>query len=280
MIIPARWYAGGRGLNDFRNKMLNNSHLRILVDYPKSRDCFEGVDIAGGVCYFLYDNQYSGHCIVTNCIGENKSTVKRSLSEFPIFIRYNKSVDIIRKVKIEKIFLSETGFTSNPFGFRSFVRGNKDKDNLHNIALITSDGINYISEAEIEKNKKEVAKYKVCFGKINPDRGGVNGNAINYNVINKPFIIKPNEIISETYLLIKTFDNINSANNCITYLKTRIARFLIFMSMSSMNITNNNLMFLPDQDFSKSWTDEELYAKYSLNEEEIAFIESMIKPME
>ena len=280
MIIPARWYAGGRGLNDFRNKMLNNSHLRILVDYPKSRDCFEGVDIAGGVCYFLYDNQYSGHCIVTNCIGENKSTVKRSLSEFPIFIRYNKSVDIIRKVKIEKTFLSETGFTSNPFGFRSFVRGNKDKDNIHNIALITSDGINYISEAEIEKNKKEVAKYKVCFGKINPDRGGVNGNAINYNVINKPFITQPNEIISETYLLIKTFDNINSANNCITYLKTRIARFLIFMSMSSMNITNNNLMFLPDQDFSKSWTDEELYVKYGLTEEEIFFIESMIRPME
>ena len=280
MIIPARWYAGGRGLNDFRNKMLNNSHLRILVDYPKSRDCFEGVDIAGGVCYFLYDKQYSGHCIVTNCIGENKSTVKRSLSEFPIFIRYNKSVDIIRKVKIEKIFLSETGFTSNPFGFRSFVRGNKDKDNLHNIALITSDGINYISEAEIGKNKKEVAKYKVCFGKINPDRGGVNGNAINYNVINKPFITQPNEIISETYLLIKTFDNINSANNCITYLKTRIARFLIFMSMSSMNITNNNLMFLPDQDFSKPWTDEELYAKYGLTDDEIAFIESMIRPMD
>ena len=280
MIIPARWYAGGRGLGDFRSKMLINNHLKILVDYPKSRDCFEGVDIAGGVCYFLYDTLHDGACKVTNCIGKESSTIERSLNEFPIFIRYNKSVDIIRKVRIDKKFLSDTGFTSNPFGFRSFVRGSETKDSCHSVALITSDGVNYISASDIEKNKSEVGKYKVCFGKINPDRGGVNGNAVNYNVINKPFITNPNEIISETYLLIKTMDDIDSANNCITYLKTRFARFLIFMSMSSMNITNSNLMFLPEQDFSKPWTDEELYAKYNLDSEEIAFIESMIRPME
>lgn len=280
MIIPSRWYAGGRGLNDFRNKMLNNANLRCLVDYPKSRECFEGVDIAGGVCYFLYDNQYSGYCKVTNCIGREKSTVDRSLNEFPILIRYNRAVDIIRKVKTEKRFLSETGFTSNPFGFRSFARGSETKNPINNIALITSGGITYISENQIEKNKTEVRKYKVCFGKINPDRGGVNGNALNYNVINKPFVIKPYEVISETYLLIKTFDNIDYANNCISYLKTRFARFLVFMSMSSMNITNSNLMFLPQQDFTKPWTDEELYKKYNLTNEEIDFIESMIKPMD
>lgn len=280
MIIPARWYAGGRGLSDFRNKMLNNSHLKILVDYPKSRDCFEGVDIAGGVCYFLYDNLYSGNCHVTNCIGHERNTIERCLNEFPILIRYNRAVEIIRKVKIEKVFLSDTGFTSNPFGFRSFVRGSKKKDVVNNIALMTSDGVNYVSEYQIEKNKGEVGKYKVCFGKINPDRGGVNGNTVNYNVINKPFITQPNEIISETYLLIKTFDNIDYSNNCMSYLKTKFTRFLILMSMSSMNITNSNLMFVPEQDFSKPWTDEELYAKYGLTEEEIAFIESMIRPME
>ena len=280
MIIPARWYAGGRGLNDFRNNMLNNNHLKILVDFPKSRDCFEGVDIAGGVCYFLYDNQYNGQCMVTNSIGHESETLKRSLCEFPILIRYNKAVGIIRKVKKEKKYLSDTGFTSNPFGFRSFVRGNEIKDTIHNIALVTSAGTNYISECQIEKNRNEIGKYKVCFGKINPDRGGVNGTAVNYNVINKPFITQPNEIISETYLLIKTFENLESANNCITYLKTKFSRFLIFMSMSSMNITNNNLMFLPEQDFNKPWIDEELYAKYGLNESEITFIESMIKPME
>lgn len=280
MIIPARWYAGGRGLNDFRNNMLNNNHLKVLVDYPKSRDCFEGVDIAGGVCYFLYDKQHIGNCTIINCVGKEKTTLERSLNEFPIFLRYNKSVDIIRKVRIEKNFLSDTGFTSNPFGFRSFVRGSKITDSNNRIALITSDGINYISESQVVKNRNEIGKYKVCFGKINPDRGGVNGNAINYNVINKPFVTKPNEIISETYLLIKTMDDSESANNCITYLKTRFARFLIFMSMSSMNITNSNLMFLPEQDFSHPWTDEMLYAKYNLTEEEINFIESMIRPME
>ena len=280
MIIPARWYAGGRGLNDFRNRMLNNNHLKVLVDYSKSRDCFEGVDIAGGVCYFLYDSQHEGQCQVTNCLGSERDTVERSLSEFPILVRYNKAVNIIRKVKIETVFLSDTGFTSNPFGFRSFVRGYETKDANHSIALVTSGGVNYISEDIIGKNKNEVRKFKVCFGKINPDRGGVNGTAINYNVINKPFITPPNEIISETYLLIKTFEDSEKANNCITYLKTKFSRFLILMSMSSMNITNSNLMFVPLQDFSKPWTDDELYAKYGLNEEEIAFIESMIRPME
>lgn len=279
MIIPSRWYAGGRGLDEFRSMMLSNNHLKYLVDYPKSRDCFDGVDIAGGVCYFLYDSLFSGECTIINKQHNYEDVLVRSLNEYPIFIRYNRAIGIIRKInsKIKDNF-ANTSFTSNPFGFRSFIRGEKTC-NADSVALITSEGKTYIDSINIIKNKQELHKYKVCFGKINPDRGGVNGNAVNYNVINKPFIAMPNEIISESYLLIETFNDKQSAINCLQFFTTKLARFLIFMSMSSMNITNNNLMFVPRLNFNKIWTDSELYTFFNLSETEVNFIEELIKPM-
>lgn len=279
MIIPSRWYAGGRGLDDFRKEMLENKHLKTLVDYPKSRDCFDGVDIAGGVCYFLWDKQYNGECEITNINGGEKTTLTRQLNEFPIFIRYNKAIEIIRKVYKKNLkFYSDTKFTSNPFGCRSFVRG-EDKPFSNSIALLTSAGDTYIKLADIDKNKEQISKYKVCFGKINPDRGGVNGNATNYNVINKPFICPPNKIVSETYLMIETFDSLEEAECLIKYIKTKFARFLVFMSLSSMNITNNNLMFVPRLPLDFEYSDANLYEYFGLNQNEIAFIEGMIKEM-
>ena len=280
MIIPSRWFAGGRGLEDFRKEMLNNNHLRYLVDYPKSRECFDGVDIAGGVCYFLYDSLYKGTCTVINKQNGQNDTLSRDLNEFSIFIRYNKAVSIIRKIIMNnEQSYKNSCFTSNPFGFRSFIRGEKSMF-ADAVTLITSEGRSYVDKINLVKNKDQLCKYKVCFGKINPDRGGVNGNASTYNVINKPFIALPNEIISESYLLIDTFDNEDEANNCLKYFTTKFVRFLIFMTMSSMNLTNNNLLFIPKLDYTKTWADEELYHKYNLTGQEIDFIESMIKPME
>ena len=280
MIIPSRWFAGGRGLDEFRKIMLNNNKLKYLVDYPKSRECFDGVDIAGGVCFFLYDNLYNGPCTITNKQNNDEDTLVRKLNEFDIFIRYNKAVSIVRKINSsEDLNYKSSMFTSNPFGFRSFIRGEKQKF-ANSITLITSDGKTYIDKVNLIKNKEQLFKYKVCFGKINPDRGGVNGNSTVYNVINKPFIALPNEVISETYLLIDTFDNEYQAKNCLKYFTTKFSRFLILITMSSMNLTNNNLMFIPKQDYDEIWTDEKLYKKYNLTQEEIDFIESMIKPME
>lgn len=245
---------------------------------PKSRDCFEGVDIAGGVCYFLWDSTYSGDCYVINKQNGTEYGINRKLNEFDIFIRYNKAIDIIKKIDTNDNF-AMLGFTSNPFSFRSFIRGSKIANN-DSVVLITSSGITYIDKINLTKNKEAVSKYKVCFGKINPDRGGVNGNTSVYNVINKPFIAKPNEIISETYLLANIFDNEKETINCRKYFTTKFVRFLIFVTLTSMNITNSNLKFVPMQDFNEEWTDEKLYKKYNLTQEEIDFIESMIKPME
>lgn len=281
MIIPSRWFAGGRGLNDFRESMLNDRRIKALIDYPKSRDCFPGVDIAGGVCYFLWDRDYDGLCDYKSIIKNSCSERIRNLHEFDIFIRDNVGLDIVHKVLSQpNTFYSSLVYSSTPFGLRSFYRGKKNYF-ANSVILHSSEGISYIERKEITRNADIVDTYKVYIGKINPDRGGVN-NAVDgmMNVTTKVNTIGPNEIITETYLLLHKFDNKNEADNCASYFRTRFVRYLISVALTSMNIAKENFRFVPLQDYSKPWTDEELYAKYRLTDEEIAFIESMIRPME
>ncbi len=281
MIIPARWYAGGKGLNEFRSSMLNCKKIATIVDYPKSRDCFPGVDIAGGVCYFLWDNSYSGNCKLVSRQGHNEIIRQRDLNEFDIFIRDNIGIDIVHKVLAStEGFMNNIVYPRNPFGFMSSDRGSKSPID-GSIKLYSSEGVGYISKQDISKNANLLNDYKVIIGKVNPDRGGVNNASDGkMNVITKIKILNPNEVMTETYLLLATFRNINEAENCASYYRTKFARFMISLTLSSMNITKDNFQFLPHLDFSKPWTDEELYAKYGLDDDEIAFIESMIRPME
>ena len=281
VIVPSRWFAGGKGLDEFRDFMLNNGHIKTMVDYPKSRDCFPSVDIAGGVCYFLIDKQYNGECLLTSRIGDHETQKYRNLNEFEIFIRDNIGIDIIHKVQIRcKAFMNSIVSSRNPFGLVSSERGT-EKSLLHSLKLYSSGGVGYVSPNSIIKNKHLINHYKVFIGKINPDRGGVN-NAKDgkMNVITKVYVIKPNEVITETYLLLGAYKKIEEADNCATYFRTKFVRCLISLTLTSMNITKENFQFVPLQDFSHPWTDEMLYKKYGLTEEEIAFIESMIRPME
>ena len=281
MIIPSRWFAGGRGLNDFRESMLTDRRIKVLVDYPKSRDCFPGVDIAGGVCYFLWDRDYNGLCDYKSIIKDTVSERTRNLHEFDIFIRDNIGLDIVHKVLSQpNTFYSSLVYSSTPFGLRSFYRGKKNYF-PNSVILHSSDGVSYIEKMEITRNADIVDTYKVYIGKINPDRGGVNNAADGMmNVTTKVSTIGPNEIITETYLLLHKFDNKKEADNCASYFRTRFVRYLISVALTSMNIAKENFRFVPLQDFSKPWTDEELYKKYNLTDDEIAFIESMIRPMD
>lgn len=281
MIIPSRWFAGGKGLDEFRDSMLKNRHIKTIVDYPKSRDCFPGVDIAGGVCYFLIDKQYNGDCMLITRIGDDEYSRIRRLDEFEIFIRDSIGLDIIHKIQAKtNKYMNDFVYSRNPFGFVSSERGGV-KNPTNTLRLYSSGGVGYVSAESVTKNKEIISKYKVYIGKVNPDRGGVN-NAKDgkMNVITKVSIISPFELITETYLLLGTFDNNTEANNCASYYRTKFARALISLTLTSMNITKENFQFVPLQDFSKPWTDEELYKKYGLTDEEISFIESMIRPME
>jgi len=279
MIIPSRWFAGGRGLENFRASMLSDKRISTMVDYPKSRDCFPGVDIAGGVCYFLWEKDYNGECNFTSIVNDIKLSEKRRLNEYPIFVRDNIGVKVIKKIDLNTNY-SHKVLSSTPFGFRSFVRG-ENVPFENSVTLISSAGISYVSKDSVTRNEGLIPKFKVYIGKINPDRGGVNNAADKKsNVTTKVNVIKPGEIITETYLLLDYFDTIEEAKNCASYFKTRFVRYLINLTMSGMNISKDNFQFVPAQDFSEPWTDEKLYAKYGLTDEEINFIESMIRPME
>lgn len=261
--------------------MLSDRRIKTLVDYPKSRDCFQSVDIAGGVMYFLWDNSYCGDCVITSMTNGNSITTVRSLNAFEIFIRDNIGIGIIHKVlALNETAVSNRVLTRNSFGFTTSDRGEKSHFD-DSVTLVSSSGVSYVPKSSILKNKDLVGHYKVSIGTLNPDRGGVN-NARDkkMNVTTKIKLLKPNEVVTETYIIIDCFTTRSEAENCVGYLSTRFARFLISLTLSSMHIVRGNFQFVPIQDFSEPWTDEKLYAKYSLTNEEISYIESMVRPMD
>lgn len=280
MIIPARWYSGGRGLDDFRTSMLNDTRIKYLTDYADSSECFPGVNIAGGVCYFLWAKEYSGDCYVRNIIKGDEIVLKRCLSEFPVFVRSNVSINLIRKILTKAfISLSQKVYPSNPFGFRTYVRGEHLKFK-GSTKLITSEGYGYVKRSDIIKSQDAIDTYNVIMTRA-MSGGNKPGSDGKYQIVPSTMrVMEPNEICAETYICIGNYQTKNEAQNLRAYLTTMFARFLMLQAMSSIMINKDAFQFVPLQDFSKPWTDEELYKKYGLTNEEIAFIESMIRPME
>lgn len=280
MIIPARWYAGGKGLDAFRNTMLNSSQIKVLVDYNNSADCFPGVNIAGGVCYFLWDKNHKGKCEIRNSVkNENFDCEIRSLKEFPVLVRNNLAVHIIRKMLVVGKTLDKQVCSYSYFAVRSYERGTKTKKSINDVVLLTSQGKGFYPLSDISDRDKILNKYKVIItyamsGGNKPTQNG------DYQVISSLQILMPNEVCTETYLVLGIFEDKSKAMNMCKYIQTKTFRFLLLQALTSIHITKDSFQFVPLQDFSKPWTDEELYAKYGLTDEEIQFIESMIRPME
>lgn len=281
MIVPARWFAGGRGLDEFRKEMQNDKRIKTLVDYPKSRECFPGVDIAGGVCYFLWDRDYSGPCKFISRIRETETVSERFLDEFEMVLRDNVGISIVHKIMSAKEkMMSDVVLRVSPFGLRSYERG-KPKAFKDSVKLISSAGEGYIEKSSVAKNQELVDNFKVCIGYLNPDRAGVNNAADGMvNVTTKVRILEKNTVVTETYIIPYTSPDYDKVSNCANYIRTKFVRFVIQLTLSSMHIAQKNFSFVPIQDFTEPWTDEKLYKKYSLTENEIAFIESMVRPMD
>ncbi len=280
MIVPSRWFAGGKGLDDFRDEMLNDSHLRVIHDYPNAGDCFPGVEIKGGVCYFLWDRDNMGLCSVnTHEQGEIISTMERPLLEKgnDIFIRYNPAISIFKKVSAlqENTFMDIVS-VRRPYGLSSTFNNFSKNQNSLGIKIYANKTVGYLSpDFVLPQNIESVEKYKVFIS-----FGYGAGEGFPHQIINKPFLAEPHSCCTETYLQIGVFDNKEVGENVISYIKTKFFRFMVMLKKNTQNGTRGVYQFVPMQDFSKSWTDEELYAKYNLSQEEIDFIESMIKPME
>ena len=281
MIIPARWYAGGKGLGSFRENMLANKNIRKLFDYESSKECFDGVNIAGGICYFLWDRDNTGLCEITNIGGHEKSSSTRSLDEFPILIRSNMAVSIVHKVIASKFDAwSNHAMSRNPFDFATNWRGREEKKR-DDVEVLTSAGFRYTPRMAVTKNSDAVDKWKILIGRLVPSNGELDVDPKSgYKVITDTRLIKPNQINTETYLDIGVFPSEIEAKNFELYMHTKFLRFLLRQAISSLNVTRECFRFVPALDFTQTWTDEKLYAKYGLTEDEIAFIESMIRPMD
>ena len=282
MIMPARWYAGGIELNDFRNEMLNDPHLIRLTDFVNSKDCFSTVDIAGGICYFLWDRDKKEVCEVTNVSGLERHTMRRHLNEFgEIFIRSNESLSIIHKVlNRSEHFLTDRVQPIDAFGFPSAARGEKEPFNGC-ISLIHSQGTGYLKRSDVKKNAELIDKYKATISILVPCNGEVDIDpSKGYKAITTPRIEVPGEANTFSYLVLGAFDTEAEIKNYKQYLMCKFTRFMLHLTYSSMHIARANFVFVPDQDFTEEWTDEKLYKKYELTEDEIAFIESTIRVME
>ena len=280
MIIPSRWFTGGMGMDLFREKMLNDKRMSLLVDFPKSRDCFPNVDIAGGVCYFLWDSEHQGKCKVVSSVGGKTTSKNRLLNDFDVFIRSNIGIGIINKIRAKtKVFLDRLVYPISPFGLPTNTRG-EEKPFDNSIKVISSAGEFYIKKDSLPKGADIFDKYKVSIGQLNPDRGGVNNASDGMsNVTTKIKIYKPREAFTATYLLLGAFDTEQEANNYASYIKTKFARYLVLLTLSSMHITKDNFKFVPNLTYEKSWSDKELYEMYGLDETEIKDIESLIREM-
>ena len=281
MIMPSRWFAGGKGLDDFRESMMNDDHLSTIYNYPKSRECFSNVDIAGGICYFLWDSSHKGLCEFISRSGTEESRRLRKLNEFPVLVSDNLGVDIIHKVlKKENHFVSEWVLTRNSFGFTSAARG-VENPFPGSVKLISSEGESFVKEEDVSKNRELIGNYKISVGTLNPDRGGVNNASDGKsNVTTRVRVLRPKEVVTETYIILGTFPDEKEANNYADYIRTRFARYLVFLTLSSMHIVRDNFRFLPILDFKRGWTESELYDRYGLTTEEITYIESLIRPMD
>ena len=286
MIIPARWYAGGRGLDDFREEMLHDNRIRIIHDFPDAGDVFPGVQIKAGVCYFLWSRESNGNCsITTHLNGKEIGPVSRPLLEDgnDTFIRYNQAISIIKKVyKPTQKSFSELVSPQTPFGIVSSYKGTETPCSKNDLKMYISGNDKqykgkafYAPQYMITKGHELINWHKIYINKA-----GSGSDSFPHQIIGKPFYGEPGTICNQSYLVIGPFANQNECKNVMSYISTKFFRFMVLQKKNSQDAMRGVYQLVPQQDFSKPWTDEELYAKYGLTDEEISFIESMIKPMD
>ena len=279
MIVPSRWFAGGKGLDSFRNEMIADTRIRELHDYLNASDCFgNGVEIKGGVCYFLWDRDNRGDCLVAThssegVISQQKRYMK--IGDNDVFIRRNEAISILEKVSAFKENSFSTIVSSRkPFGLPNNITGRKPRSGC-DVILYQRGGTAFYPLSGLTKNQGWINKYKIYITKAYNA-----GDDYPHQILNKPIFGDKETCCTETYIVIGPFESEMITNNVISYVCTKFFRFLVSLKKISQDATQRVYEFVPMQDFSKPWTDEELYAKYGLTEEEINFIESMIKPME
>ena len=292
MIIPARWFSGGMGLDDFRESMLGDDRLRLIEDYLTASDVFPGVGLKGGVCYFLWDRDNPGLCsVTTHYKDEAPSTATRRLLEdgADVFIRFNEGVSILKKViaveggpqdsvelPVGRRFMDLVS-SIGAFGLDSTFRGG-ERQAQNDLKVYRNGGVGYIPRAQVSREVAAFDAWKVYIGRAAPGTG--NKDTYPHKIISTPFLGEPGSISSWTYMYIGPFGSKSEAESVLSYLSCRLTRFLILLHKPSADTTRRVYTFVPTQTWDREWTDGELYERYGLSANEIAFIERFVRPMD
>lgn len=275
-IIPSRWFAGGKGLDSFRAEMLTDKKIKTIYDYPNANDCFPGVEIKGGVMYFVRASNYNGKTEIHTIVGDEELPVaKRYLDEFDIFVRYNQAIPILEKVQNRhEETLDRRVSSRKPFGYATNFNDFDKINNPDKVKIYARGTTGYIRRERIQVHKEWIDKPKVLLAMAS-EGSGVFPNKIT----GQPLIADAPSICTETYLVAGIFQNINEAENYALYIKTRFYRFLVSLKKNTQHLTADRFSFVPDLPMDQVWTDEKLYERYDITPEEQKFIESMIKEM-
>lgn len=292
MVMPARWFAGGKGLDDFREAMLGDDRVRVLRDYLTASDVFPGIGLKGGVCYFLWDRDNRGSCHVSTHFRDwPTSTATRRLLEpgADVFIRFNEGLSILKKVVAVENGRSDTlslapgkrferlVSSRKPFGLVTTFKG-RAAQRKGDVMVYQNGGVGYTPRSEIATGIELIDKWKIYAGYAAPGTG--NKDTYPHRIISTPFIGEPGSVSSETYLCIGPFESKAEAESALSYLFCRLTRFLVLLHKPSQHITRKVYTFVPTQAWGKSWTDAALYARYGLTADEIEFVEKIVRPMD
>ncbi len=279
MIVPARWYAGGKGLDDFREEMLSDKQLKEIHDFPETSEVFPGVNIRGGVCFFLWENGYNNDCKVFNYYKGNINISVRPLLEknSEVFIRFNQAVSILRKVQaFKEESFAKIVSSRKPFGLPTNFKAFSNKPTTEKNILLYRFGDNgYINENQVENNKQWINEIKIIVPKASPG-----ADVYPHLILSRPIIANKQTCCTETYLVVGPIASEKKSVNIQNYMLTQFFRFMILLIKNTQDVTKKVYQFVPMQNFDEDWTDEKLYKKYGLEPEEIAFIESMVRPMQ
>ncbi len=292
-VIPSRWFSGGMGLDEFRESMLTDNRLRSIDDYLSASDVFKGgMGGKGGVCYFLWDRENPGTCQVSTHFKDwPVSTATRPLLEkgADVFIRFNEGLSILKKVmavetgQSKSLDLPDSKKFMNlvssigAFGLDTKFRG-KDKKSGDDLKVYRNGGVGYVARSKITKELAAFDKWKVYVGAAAPGTG--NKDTYPHRILSTPFLGEPGSISSWTYNYVGPFDSKSEAESALSYLTCRLTRLLILLHKPSQHTNRKVYTFVPTQEWTKRWTDDELYAKYGISPSEVAFIEKIVRPMD
>jgi site-specific DNA-methyltransferase (adenine-specific) len=280
MVVPSRWLAGGRGMDEFRKSMLTGGHISHLVDYTKMSTAFPGVDFEGGVGYFLWDGNHQGDCKYSLMLGdEQQPPVARKLDEFDIFVRDTRAVSILEKVqRLNEPSVADLVSGDTPFGLATNFEDFEEKSFKSAIKLYVSVNqkrvVGWMKDSAVTKNRHLIPVWKLFLPKAYGERG-----AIPANVLGPSIVAGPHSVCTQTYVVVGPFSSETEAVSCDAYLRTRFARFLISLRKITQDLPRATYSWLPQKQWSRKWTDALLYKNYKLTKDEIAFVESMIRPM-